>query len=94
MLHRLDGAQYGSQVPHGIQAIAMPNVAGGSTVLDDDVAGIVASYQFNENVGLTAVWARPFNDNWDGDSSASNRWTPDATRTTMTMWTCSPSWCP
>ena len=61
----------------GIQAIAMPNVAGGSAVLDDDVAGIVASYQFNENVGLTAVWARPFNDNWDGDSSASNRWTPD-----------------
>ena len=60
----------------GIQAIAMPNVAGGSAVLDDDVAGIVASYQFNENVGLTAVWARPFNDNWDGDSSASNRWTP------------------
>ena len=61
----------------GIQAIAMPNVAGGSAVLDDDVAGIVASYQFNENVGLTAVWARPFNDNWDGDSSASKRWTPD-----------------
>ena len=61
----------------GIQAITMPNVAGGSAVLDDDAAGIVASYQFNENVGLTAVWARLFNDNWDGDSSASKRWTPD-----------------
>ena len=61
----------------GIQAITMPNVAGGSAVLDDDAAGIVASYQFNENVGLTAVWARLFNDNWDGDSSASTRWTPD-----------------
>ena len=48
----------------GIQNIAMPNVAGGSAVLDDDVAGIVANYQFNENVGLTAFWARPFNDNW------------------------------
>ena len=58
----------------GIQNIAMPNVAGGSAVLDDDVAGIVANYQFNENVGLTAVWARPFNDNWN---SASERW--DAT---------------
>ena len=58
----------------GIQNIAMPNVAGGSAVLDDDVAGIVANYQFNENVGLTAVWARPFNDNWN---SASKRW--DAT---------------
>ena len=55
----------------GIQNIAMPNVAGGSAVLDDDVAGIVANYQFNENVGLTAVWARPFNDNWN---SASKRW--------------------
>lgn len=61
----------------GIQNIAMPNVAGGSAVLDDDVAGIVANYQFNENVGLTAVWARPFNDNWAGDSSASKRWTAD-----------------
>ena len=55
----------------GIQNIAMPNVAGGSAVLDDDAAGIVANYQFNENVGLTAVWARLFNDNWN---SASTRW--------------------
>ena len=61
----------------GIQAITMPNVAGGSAVLDDDAAGIVASYQFNENVGLTAVWARLFNDNWDGENSASKRWTAD-----------------
>ena len=49
----------------GIQGIQLPNVAGGSPVLDDDVAGVVASYQFNENVGLTALWARPFNDNYD-----------------------------
>ena len=55
----------------GIQTITMPNVAGGSAVLDDDAAGIVANYQFNENVGLTAVWARLFNDNWN---SASTRW--------------------
>ena len=60
----------------GIQNIAMPNVAGGSAVLDDDVAGIVANYQFNENVGLTAVWARPFNDNWN-KTGASERWTGD-----------------
>ena len=60
----------------GIQNIAMPNVAGGSAVLDDDVAGIVANYQFNENVGLTAFWARLFNDNWN-ESSAANRWSPD-----------------
>ena len=55
----------------GIQGIQLPNVAGGSAILDDDVAGIVASYQFNENVGLTALWARPYNDNW-GDKST--RW--------------------
>ena len=61
----------------GIQTITMPNVAGGSAVLDDDVAGIVASYQFNENVGLTAVWARPFNDNWAGDGSTSGHWRQD-----------------
>ena len=60
----------------GIQNIAMPNVAGGSAVLDDDAAGIVANYQFNENVGLTAVWARLFNDNWN-KNGASERWTGD-----------------
>ena len=37
-------------------------------MLNDDVAAVVASYQFNENVGLTALWARPYNDN-------SNDWT-------------------
>ena len=48
----------------GLQAIAMPNVAGGSAIMDGDAAGIVASYQFNENVGLTALWMRPLNDNY------------------------------
>ena len=48
----------------GIQGIQLPNVAGGSAILDDDVAGITASYQFNENVALTAMWARPYNDNY------------------------------
>ena len=38
----------------------------GSNVFNDDVAGVVASYQFNENVGLTAFWARPWNDNFTG----------------------------
>ena len=50
----------------GIQGIQLPNVAGGSAVFDDDVAGVVASYQFNENVGLTTFWARPYNDNYTG----------------------------
>ena len=60
----------------GIQGITMPNVAGGSAVLDDDAAGIVASCRFNENVGLSAFWVRLFNDNWNA-SSAADRWTAD-----------------
>lgn len=47
----------------GLQGVTLPNVAGGSSILDDDVAGITASYKFNENVALTALWARPYNDN-------------------------------
>lgn len=48
----------------GLQGVTLPNVAGGSSILDDDVAGITASYKFNDAVALTALWARPFNDNY------------------------------
>lgn len=48
----------------GLQGVTLPNKAGGSAVLDTDVAGVTASYTFNENVALTALWARPFNDNY------------------------------
>ena len=50
----------------GIQGVTLPNVAGGSSILDDDVAGITVSYKFNDNVSLTALWARPYNDNYAG----------------------------
>ena len=50
----------------GIQGVALPSVAGGSAIMDTDAAAVTASYQFNENVGLTALWARPANDNFDG----------------------------
>ena len=56
----------------GIQGIQLPNVAGGSAILDDDVAGITASYQFNENVALTAMWARPYNDNYSSRADRVN----------------------
>ena len=49
----------------GIQALALPNMAGGSSILDADVAAVVGNYKFNENVGLTAFWARPVNDNFN-----------------------------
>ena len=57
------------QIRMGLQAIAMPDAAGGSAVMDGDVAGIVASYKFNDNVSLTATWMRPFNDNYTGDAN-------------------------
>ena len=49
----------------GIQNLSLPNAAGDGNVLDNtDTAAIVASYQFNENVGATLMWARPYNDNF------------------------------
>lgn len=48
----------------GIQTTTLPNVAGGSAVLDADAAAITANYKFNDNVGLTFMWARPVNDNF------------------------------
>lgn len=50
----------------GLQGVTLPNVAGGSSILDDDVAGITVSYKFNDNVALTGLWARPYNDNYAG----------------------------
>lgn len=48
----------------GIQGVGLPNVAGGSAVFDNDVAGVTAHYKFNDALGLTAVWMRPYNDNY------------------------------
>lgn len=49
----------------GIQNLSLPSVAGDGNILDNtDTAAIVASYQFNENVGATLMWARPYNDNF------------------------------
>ncbi len=61
------------KVRMGIQPILLPNVAGGSAVLDDDMAAVVASYQFNENVGLSFMWGRPVNDNYKGNADLDNR---------------------
>ena len=66
-----------AKVRMGIQGVALPNVAGGSAVMDTDVAAVVTSYKFNENVSLTALWARPFNDNFDGNDARYNGNTND-----------------
>ncbi len=55
----------------GMQGLALPNVAGGAAILDDQVAAIVASYQINDNAAVTALWARPFNDNWVNNDTTS-----------------------
>ena len=48
----------------GIQPLGLPSYTFESAVFNDDVAGISASYKFNDNVSLVAFWARPFNDNY------------------------------
>ena len=58
----------------GIQNLSLPNAAGDGNVLDNtDTAAIVASYQFNENVGATLMWARPYNDNFVNGTKAGKR---------------------
>ena len=57
----------------GIQNLSLPSAAGDGNVLDNtDTAAIVASYQFNENVGATLMWARPYNDNFTYGSGRTN----------------------
>ena len=61
------------KVRMGIQGMALPSFTTESQVFNDDVAGITASYQFNENVAVTALWARPWNDNYTAaNTSQSN----------------------
>lgn len=49
----------------GILPFALPNYANGvlsgGAILDDDLAGVVASYTFNEYIGATLSWLRPWN---------------------------------
>lgn len=51
----------------GIQGVKLPGFALDNPVLHTDVAGITASYKINDNVSLTALWMRPYNDYWTGD---------------------------
>ena len=51
------------KVRMGLQGLPLPFAAGGSAIHNDDVAGVVANYRFSENVGVTLLWARPYNDN-------------------------------
>jgi hypothetical protein len=48
----------------GIQGLSLPSFTTQSMIFFDDVAAVTANYKFNDNVSLTALWARPYNDNY------------------------------
>lgn len=57
----------------GLQGIALPAfTTDASQIFDADVAGITASYKFNDNVAATVFWARPFNDNYTQLAGSNN----------------------
>ena len=66
------------QVRMGIQPYWLPNGMNradwnsGNFILDDDLAGILLSYGFNENIGVNLAWFRP----WDpyNNFQTSHRW--------------------
>ena len=66
------------KVRMGIQGLALPAfTTNASQIFDDDVAAVTLNYQFNENVGLTAFWARPYNDNngYKSSDTSKGQWT-------------------
>lgn len=54
------------KVRMGISPWVLPFSAGGPSIAATAAAGITASYQINENLGLSAFWLRPLNDNYGG----------------------------
>lgn len=59
------------KVRMGLQSVILPNAAGGPAIMDANVAGIVASAKLTDSIGLTALWARPYNDNFAGYTTLS-----------------------
>lgn len=63
------------KVRMGLQGMSIPSFTmKKSQVFEDDVAGITLSYQFTDNVGVTAFWARPYNDNYSGGDASQSIW--------------------
>ena len=67
----LDWTIPGTQIKtrQGIQPIALPMSTGGNPVFTGDVAGISFNVPFNQMIGLTGFWVRPY-DVSVGDSGA------------------------
>ncbi|MBQ7606609.1 MAG: outer membrane homotrimeric porin [Desulfovibrionaceae bacterium] len=61
------------RVRMGLQALALPNAAGGSAIMDGDVAAVTMNYKFTDNASLTAFWMRPANDNYQGQNARDSR---------------------
>ena len=58
----------------GIQGVTLPNAAGGAAIMDTDAAAVTANYKVNDALSITALWARPLNDNYTASYGApSNR---------------------
>jgi hypothetical protein len=53
----------------GLQGLTWPSAVAGNPIFDNDVAGIVTSYKFNDNFALTAGWARLVDANTGSDSA-------------------------
>ncbi len=63
----------------GLQGVALPSAAGGTSILDSDAAAVLANYKFNDMVSLTFGWIRLYNDNHgQGDTfhGYTNGWEP------------------
>ncbi len=63
----------------GLQAVAVPNAAGGAVILDDDAAAVMANYKFNDMVSLTFGWIRLYNDNFNNNpwTTPNDQWSTD-----------------
>lgn len=57
------------RVRMGLQPLALPGLAAGSQVLDDDLAAVSLTARLSDAADLTLFWARPWNDNFDGVAS-------------------------
>ncbi|CAK7009240.1 MAG: hypothetical protein DELT_00376 [Desulfovibrio sp.] len=57
----------------GMQGIALPSATFGSPILDTNAAGVIASYQFTDNVALTAFWVRAFDKEYYGDDQTDGK---------------------
>ncbi len=58
------------KVRMGIQGLGAPSFAlKKPQSFGDDVAGVAVSCQFNDTLGATIFWARPYNDNYAGDAN-------------------------